>query len=141
MADSASAARATLAERGRRYIFVVMRSLFFRLALAPLAVALGACSSDAAEPRSDAPTSDGSLLTTFDRLTIGVGDRATFRAFLVSETARLGSSGLVFASGAPSVARVTAVGGRAQVQGVTAGRTWVVVRNAVAADSVEVVVQ
>jgi hypothetical protein len=109
--------------------------------LAPLAVILAACASDTAEPRSDALSSDGSILTTFDRLTLGVGDRATFRAFLVSGTARLGSSGLVFASVAPLVARVTAVGGRAQVQGVAAGRTWVVARSAVASDSVEVVVQ
>lgn len=109
--------------------------------VAPLAVALGACSSDATEPRSDAPRSDGAIITTFDRLTLGVGDRATFRAFLVSETARLGVAGLAFASGAPSVARVTAVGGRAQVQGVAAGRTWVVVRSAGVGDSVEVIVQ
>ena len=120
-----------------------MRPLLPRLvgALAPLAVALGACSSDTAEPGSDTPSSDGSILTTFDRLTLGVGDRATFRAFLVSETGGLGSVGLVFASGAPLVARVTAVGGRAQVQGVSAGRTWVAVRSASAVDSVEVIVQ
>jgi hypothetical protein len=120
-----------------------MRTLLPRLIalLAPLAVAVAACASDTAEPRSDAPLPDGTILTTFDQLTLGVGDRATFKAFFVSGTARLGSAGLVFASGAPLVARVTAVGGHAQVEGVAAGRTWVVVRSAAAADSVEVIVQ
>jgi hypothetical protein len=120
-----------------------MRTLLPRLIalLAPLAVAVAACASDTAEPGSDVPSPEGSILTTFDRITLGVGDRATFRAFLISGTARLGSSGLVFASGAPLVARVTAVGGHAQVEGVAAGRAWAVVRSAAAADSVEVIVQ
>jgi hypothetical protein len=155
-ADSASAASGwTLRERYVRSVHGLalhlvrlrrefpMRPLLPRLvgALASVVMILGACSSDTSEPRSDTPSSDGSILTTFDRLTLGVGDRASFRAFLVSGTARLGSAGLAFASGAPLVARVTAAGGRAQVQGIAAGRTWVVVRGAVASDSVEVIVQ
>ena len=140
MPDSASA---TLAGRRPPGIFVIMRPLLPRLvgALAPLAIALVACSRDAAEPGSDAPSSDGSILTTFDRLTLGVGDRASFRAFIVSGTTRQCSTGLIISARAPLVARVTAVAGRAQVQGVAAGRTWVVVRSAVTADSVEVIVQ
>ena len=106
-----------------------------------LAVGLGACSNDTTEPRSDVPSSEGSILTTFDRLMLGVGDRATFRAFLVNGARPLGSSGLSFGSVVPRVARVTAVAGRAQVEGVAAGRTWVVVRSIGASDSVEVIVQ
>jgi hypothetical protein len=110
-------------------------------ALASLSVILAACSIDASEPRTDAPASDGSILTTFDRLTVAPGDRATFRAALVGADARLSAAGLVFASGAPSVARVTAAGGRAQVEGVATGRAWVVIRSAAASDSVEVIVR
>jgi hypothetical protein len=36
---------------------------------------------------------------------------------------------------------VTTANGRAQVQGLAAGRTWVVVQSAAAADSVEVIVE
>jgi hypothetical protein len=120
-----------------------MRSLFHRLAgvLAALTVALAACSSDTAEPRADAPASDGSILTSFDRLTLAPGGRATFRASLVDANARLSSGGLAFASRAPAVARVSVANGRALVQGVAAGRTWVVVRSAAASDSVQVIVQ
>jgi hypothetical protein len=110
-------------------------------AVASLAFALGACSTENAGPRVDAPASDGSIVTTFDRLTLSPGERSTFRASLVGAGARLSSAGLAFTSKAPSVARVTAAEGRAQVQGVATGRTWVVVRTAAAADSVEVIVQ
>jgi hypothetical protein len=120
-----------------------MHSFLARLlrTLAPLSVALAACSTDASAPRTDLPASDGSILTTFDRLTLAAGDRASFRAALVSGTGRLSSAGLAFASRAPAVARVTAAGGRAQVQGLATGRTWVLVRSAAGADSVEVIVQ
>jgi hypothetical protein len=120
-----------------------MRSPFPRLAgvLASLTVALAACSGDADEPRADAPASDGSILTSFDRLTLAPGSRATFRASLVDASARLSAAGLTFASRAPAVARVSSANGRAMVQGVAAGRTWVVVRSAAASDSVQVIVQ
>ena len=120
-----------------------MRSPSYRLAgvLASLTVALAACSGEAAEPRADASASDGSILTSFDRLTLAPGGRATFRASLVDASARLSSVGLAFASRAPAVARVSTANGRALVQGVAAGRTWVVVRSAAASDSVQVIVQ
>jgi len=120
-----------------------MRSRYHRLAgvLASLAVALAACSGDTAEPRADAPASDGSILTSFDRLTIAPGGQASFRASVVDTYARLSSAGLAFASRAPAVARVSTVNGRTLVQGVTAGQTWVVVRSAAASDSVQVIVQ
>jgi hypothetical protein len=110
-------------------------------ALTSLTVALAACSRDTAEPRADVPASDGSILTSFDRLTLAPGGRASFRASLVDANARLSSGGLAFASRAPAVARVSTVNGRALVQGVAAGRTWVVVRSAAASDSVQVIVQ
>ena len=120
-----------------------MRSPYHRLAgvLASVTVALAACSGETAEPRADAPASDGSILTSFDRLTIAPGGRATFRAAFVDANARLSSAGLEFASRAPAVARVSTANGRALVQGVAAGRTWVVVRSAAASDSVQVIVQ
>ncbi|MGH7513610.1 MAG: hypothetical protein ACREOQ_11885 [Gemmatimonadales bacterium] len=108
---------------------------------ASLALAGTACASDADAPRADSPQSDGSILTTFDRLTLAPGDRAGFHAAFVGATGRLGSAGLTFASRAPSVARVSAADGRVAVQGIAAGRTWVVVRSVAATDSVEVVVQ
>ena len=120
-----------------------MRSPFHGLAgaLAALTVTLAACSGDTAEPRADVPASDGSILTSFDRLTLAPGGRASFRASLVDANARLSSAGLAFASRAPAVARVSTANGRALVQGVAAGRTWVVVRSAAASDSVQVIVQ
>jgi hypothetical protein len=39
------------------------------------------------------------------------------------------------------VAGVTAANGRVRVQGLAAGRTWVVVQSVAAADSVEVIVE
>ena len=115
----------------------------YRLAgvLASLTVLLAACSGETAGPRPDAPTSDGSILTSFDRLTLAPGGRATFRASLVDAGARLSSAGLAFASRAPAVARVSTENGRAVVQGVATGRTWVVVRSAAASDSVQVIVR
>ena len=107
----------------------------------PLSLALTACSSDSAAPRADAPALDGSILTSFDRLTLAPGARASFRASVIGRAGRLSSAGLAFASRATSVARVNAANGRAAVQGVAAGRTWVVVRGAVASDSVEVIVR
>ena len=107
----------------------------------PLSLVLTACSPGAAAPREDVPASDGSMLTTFDRLTLTSGDQAGFRASLVGSGGRLSSAGLVFVSRAPAVALVSAASGRARVQAVAAGRTWVVVRSAAATDSVEVIVQ
>ena len=120
-----------------------MRSSSHRLAgvLASLTVLLAACSGDTAEPRADAPATDGSILTSFDRLTLVPGGRATFRASLVDANARLSSAGLAFASRAPAVARVSTTKGRALVQGVASGRTWIVVRSAATSDSVQVIVQ
>ena len=120
-----------------------MRASSYRLAgvLASLSVLLAACSGDTAEPRADAPAFDGSILTSFDRLTLVPGGRATFRASLVDANARLSSAGLVFASRAPAVARVSTTKGRALVQGVASGRTWIVVRSAATSDSVQVIVQ
>ena len=120
-----------------------MRSPFRHLAgvLASVTVALAACSGETAAPRADAPASDGSILTSFDRLTLAPGGRASFRASLVDANARLSSAGLAFTSRAPAVARVSATNGRALVQGVSAGMTWVVVRSAAASDSVQVIVQ
>jgi len=108
---------------------------------ASLSLAIAACASDPAAPRADTPQGDGTILTTFDRLTLAPGARAGFRAAFVGATGRLGSAGLTFTSRAPSVARVSAAGGRAAVQGIAAGRTWVVVRSAAAMDSVEVTVR
>ena len=91
--------------------------------------------------RADAPVTDGSILTSFDRLTLVPGGHATFRASLVVANARLSSAGLAFASRAPTVARVSTANGRALVQGVAYGRTWIVVRSAATSDSVQVIVQ
>ena len=120
-----------------------MRSSSHRLTevLASLTVLLAACSGETADPRADAPIIDGSILTSFDRVTLAPGGRATFRASLVGANARLSSSGLAFVSRAPTVARVSTANGRALVQGVAAGRTWIVVRSAAASDSVQVIVQ
>ena len=109
--------------------------------LAVLSLALAACSADSAAPRSDVPSADGAILTSFDRLTLAPGDETSFRASLVGPAARLSSAGLVFASRAPAIARVSADDGRARVRGLAAGRTFVLVRSAAGADSVEVVVQ
>jgi hypothetical protein len=109
--------------------------------LAVLWFALGACSADTAEPRPDAPSADGAILTSFDRLTLAHGDETTFRATVVGPAARLNSAGLVFASRAPAIARVMADRGQARVTGIASGRTFVLVRSAAGADSVEVVVQ
>ena len=109
--------------------------------LAALWLAAG-CSPDPISP----PASEGSLaaatiLTSFDRLTLSRGESSTFRASLVGSGARLSSAGLRFVSRATSLAGVTAANGRARVQGLAAGRTWVVVQSVSATDSVEVVVE
>ena len=109
--------------------------------LAVLSLALGACSADTADPRPDAPSADGAILTSFDRLTLAGGDETSFRAALVGTAAGVRAAGLVFASRAPAIARVTAGRGQARVRGIAAGRTFVLVRSAAGADSVEVVVQ
>ena len=108
---------------------------------APLSLAVTACSTDSAAPRTDAPASDGSILTTFDRLTLVPGDQAGFRASLVGHGGRLSAAGLAFDSREPAVARVSSTSGRARVLAVATGRTWVLVRSAAASDSVEVIVR
>ena len=109
--------------------------------LALLSLTLGACAAENAAPRADAPSTDGTILTSFDRLTLARGDQAGFRASLVGSAGRLTSAGLAFVSRAPAIARVEANGGRARVQGLATGRTFVLVRSAAAADSVEVIVR
>jgi hypothetical protein len=106
-----------------------------------LMLVLAACSGDNAAPRSDPPSADGAVLTSFDRLSLAPGDEAGFKASVMGPSARLSSAGLVFTSRAPAIARVTADGGRARVRGLAAGRTYVLVRSAAGADSVEVVVR
>jgi hypothetical protein len=103
---------------------------------------LTACSADpVTPPATERATTAGGILTSFDRLTIARGDAATFRASLIGPDARLSSAGLRFASRNPSVASLSAGNGLAQVQGVAAGHTWVVVETVAASDSVEIVVE
>ena len=103
---------------------------------------LAGCSPDPASPPStERSTADARILTSFDRLTLSRGQWSSFRAALVGSDARLSASGLTFASRAGSVVGVTAANGRALVEGLAAGRTWVVVQNATMADSVEVIVE
>jgi hypothetical protein len=109
---------------------------------ASLSLSLVACSAEpTAPPASQSAVSGGSILTSFDRLTLARGERSSFRASLVGAGARISSDGLTFVSRAASVARVSAARGRAQVDGVAAGRTRILVRTSGSADSVEVVVQ
>jgi hypothetical protein len=108
--------------------------------LAALSLATG-CSPDPVSPPATERSSQGAtILTSFDRLTLSRGESSSFRASLVGSDARLSSAGLTFVSRATSVAGVTAASGRARVQGLALGRTWVVVQSASATDSVEVVV-
>ena len=106
-----------------------------------LSLSLAGCSADPAAPPAERATSEGRILTSFDRLMLSRGEGSSFRASLVGSGPRLGSAGLRFVSRATSVAGVTATNGRARVQGLTAGQTWIVVQSASAADSVEVVVE
>jgi hypothetical protein len=110
--------------------------------LASVSLTLTACSAEpTAPPAAESSMSGGAILTSFDRLTLSRGGRSSFRASLVGAGARISSAGLTFVSRTASVARVSAVRGRAQVEGIAAGRTWVLVQSAGAADSVEVIVQ
>jgi hypothetical protein len=108
---------------------------------AVLSLSLAGCSADPAAPPAEPATLQGRILTSFDRLTISRGQGSSFRASLVGSGARLSSAGLSFVSRATSLAAVTATNGRATVQGLAGGRTWVVVQSASAADSVEVIVE
>ena len=115
------------------------QTLFAALVLSSL---VAACSPESVSPpATDRPSATTGILTSFDRLTLSKGEGASFRASLIRSGARLSSTGLTFTSRAGSVAAVTAANGRARVEGVSAGRTWVVVQSAAAADSVEVVVE
>jgi hypothetical protein len=92
-------------------------------------------------PADESSAVGGRILTTFDRLTLSRGDRSSFRAALVGAGGQVSSAGVTFASRAVSVARVSAAKGRAQVQGIGTGRTWIVVQSSAAEDSVEVTVR
>ena len=92
-------------------------------------------------PADESSLVGGTILTTFDRLTLARGERSSFHAALVGAGGRISSDGLTLVSRAVSVARVSAAKGRAQVDGVAAGRTWILVQGAAATDSVEVMVQ
>jgi hypothetical protein len=109
---------------------------------AAVSLTLTACSAEpTAPPAAETSMSGGAILTSFDRLTLSRGGRSSFRASLIGAGARISSAGLTFVSRSGSVARVSAARGRAQVDGIAAGRTWVLVQSAGAADSVEVIVQ
>jgi hypothetical protein len=109
--------------------------------LAALSLFILGCSADQIAPPATAlGSSSETILTSFDRVTLAPRERAGFRAAVVSSGA-LNSAGLTFVMRNPAVASLTAANGRAQVQGLNAGRTWVVVQSVAAADSVEVVIQ
>ena len=109
--------------------------------LAALSLTAGCSPDPISAPTSEPSPAGAAILTSFDRLTLSRGASLTFRASLVGSGARLSSAGLTFVSRATSLAGVTAANGRAKVQGLAAGRTWVVVQSASATDSVEVVVE
>jgi hypothetical protein len=112
-----------------------------RQIVAAVSLSLAACSAEPiAGPAAQSPVAGGTILTTFDRLTLARGERSSFRASVVAGD-RLSSDGLTFVSRAASVARVSAVRGRAQVEAAGAGRTWILIQSSAAADSVEVIVQ
>ena len=111
--------------------------------LGVLAVVLliAGCSPDpVSPPAGERSPAVATILTSFDRLTLSRGESSSFRASLIGSGARLSSAGLTFAPRAASVAVVTVANGRVRVQGLAAGRTWVVVQSAAATDSVEVIV-
>ena len=106
-----------------------------------LSLSLSACGPEPIAPADTARVAAGErILTSFDRITLAPRERARFRAVVVNAGA-LSSAGLTFVMRNPSVASLAAADGRAQVQGLATGRTWVVVQRAAAADSVEVIVQ
>jgi hypothetical protein len=108
---------------------------------AALSLSVLGCSPDQiAPPASERGPSGESILTSFDRVTLAPQQLASFKAAVVRSGA-LSSAGLTTVVRNPSVASLTGANGRAQVQGLAAGRTWVVVQSAAAVDSVEVVVQ
>ena len=108
---------------------------------AALSLGMLGCSADqVAPPATEGGTSGGTILTSFDRVSLVPREGAAFRAAVISGGV-LSARGLAFIMRNPAVASLTAVKGRAQVQGLAAGRTWVVVQGGAAADSVEVLVQ
>jgi hypothetical protein len=120
-----------------------MRSLSPALfgVFAAVSVSVLGCSADQIAPPATGRGALGErILTSFDRVTLAPRERARFRAAVVSSGA-LSTGGLSFIMRNPSVASLTSASGRAQVQGLAAGRTWVVVQSAEAGDSVEVIVQ
>jgi hypothetical protein len=121
-----------------------MRSLSPSLigVFAALSLSLGCAAEPVAPPAGErSPSPGGTILTSFDRLSLPPAGGASFRALLVGTGPRLSTGGLEFVSRAPGVARVNATNGRAQVRGIAAGRTWVVVQGAAVSDSVEVTVE
>jgi len=119
-----------------------MASRFVPLIGLALPIVMVACSAEPVAPaaRDDMPAG-GTILTSFDRLMLARGGRTTFRAFLVAPGARLATAGLAFESRDPAIAKVSDGRGRAEVEGVAAGRTWIAVQTSGASDSVEVVVE
>ena len=106
-----------------------------------LSLSLSACGLESTAPPNTARAVAGDrILTSFDRVTLAPRERTRFRALVVHAGA-LSSAGLSFVMRDPSVASLAVADGHAQVQGLAAGRTWVLVRRAAAADSVEVIVQ
>jgi hypothetical protein len=101
---------------------------------------LGCAADQIAPPATERGASSESILTSFDRVTLAPRERARFKAVVVRSGA-LSAAGLTFVIRDPAVASLTAANGRAQVQGVAAGRTWAVVQSTAAADSLEVVVE
>lgn len=111
-------------------------------AFAALSLCFGGCSADnPVQPTIETPVSGGAILTSFDRLTLSRGERSSFGASLVGSAGRLSSEGLTFIPRAGSVTRISGAHGRVEVRGIAAGRTWIIVQSADAADSVEVIVQ
>jgi len=106
-----------------------------------LSLSLSACGPEPIAPADTARAAAGDrILTSFDRVTLAPRERARFRAVVVNAGA-LSSAGLSFVMRNPSVASLAASDGRAQVQGLATGRTWVLVQREGAEDSVEVIVQ
>ena len=119
-----------------------MASRFVPLIGLALPIVMVACSAEPVAPAaSDGMPAGGTILTSFDRLMLARGGRTTFRAFLVAPGARLATAGLAFESRDPAIAKVSDGRGRAEVEAVGAGRTWIAVQSSGASDSVEVVVE
>src|SRR5437016_11311169 len=106
-----------------------------------LSLSLSACGPEPIAPPDTARVAAGErILTSFDQVTLAPHEHARFRAVVVT-TGALSSAGLSFVIRDPSVASLAAADGRALVQALAAGRTWVLVQRAPAAESAEGSVQ